>query len=62
MPLPPLPTEKKSLVHSTGHESSNRSSNSSGGMFSHLSAGEDQGTDDEDIYSKPMVIKIRFYI
>ncbi|XP_063227619.1 dedicator of cytokinesis protein 3 [Bacillus rossius redtenbacheri] len=55
-PLPPLPVEKKqSLAHCSGETPSNRSSASgSSAHYGHLVAGEDQGTDDEDIYSRPM--------
>ncbi|XP_066992689.2 dedicator of cytokinesis protein 3 [Anabrus simplex] len=61
-PLPPLPTEKKAVATVNEAPSSvpsnapsNRSSTSSG-VYGHLLLGDDQGTDDEDIYSKPMEI------
>jgi len=55
-PLPPLPTESKHLVASSSETPSNRSSASSSSAYGHLLIGaEEQGTDDEDIYSKPMV-------
>jgi len=54
--LPPLPTENKHFVASSSETTSNRSSASSSSAYGHLLIGaEEQGTDDEDIYSKPMV-------
>jgi len=54
-PLPPLPTENKHFVANSSETPSNRSSASSSSAYGHLLIGaEEQGTDDEDIYSKPM--------
>ncbi|XP_021925130.1 dedicator of cytokinesis protein 3 isoform X3 [Zootermopsis nevadensis] len=53
-PLPPLPTEKKPVAACSSETPSNRSSASSTSAYGHLLSTEEQGTDDEDIYSKPM--------
>ncbi|XP_033610429.1 dedicator of cytokinesis protein 3 isoform X2 [Cryptotermes secundus] len=53
-PLPPLPTEKKQLTVCSSETPSNRSSASSSSAYGHLLSTEEQGTDEEDIYSKPM--------
>jgi hypothetical protein len=59
-PLPPLPTEKKQLTACNTETPSNRSSASSSSAYGHLLSTEEQGTDDEDIYSKPMVTVLLF--
>ncbi|PSN57625.1 hypothetical protein C0J52_00521 [Blattella germanica] len=54
-PLPPLPTEKKHFATCSSETPSNRSSASSSSAYGHLLlSAEEQATDDEDIYSKPM--------
>ncbi|KAK7862569.1 hypothetical protein R5R35_004185 [Gryllus longicercus] len=58
-PLPPLPTEKKLMTHSAGVHLSGetiggRSTVPYGQLAQAAAAAEEQGVDDEDIYTKPM--------